>query len=129
VKVMPWPGNQLPKGAYGSTSEVVGNTVFDTIGEDEPVLGNRLASAQSGGGAGVPSGMRAVSVHVTDSTGVMSLLRSGQKVEVQVVVARENTGEITVGTALEGLKVMSVMPPAIRWTRRRQGAEPSPWEP
>jgi pilus assembly protein CpaB len=112
VKVIPWLGDQMPKGAYGSAAEVTGNTVFDTIGEDEPVLATRLASAQSGGGSGVPSGMRAVSVHVTDSTGVLSMLRSGQKVDVQVVVGRGNTGDTTVRTALEGLKVLSVIPQA-----------------
>ena len=68
---------------------MVGNTVFDPIGEDEPVLA--LASGHRrnpAAGAGVPDGMRAVSVHVTDSTGVLALLRAGQKVDVQVVVGR-----------------------------------------
>src|SRR6185437_13459534 len=78
VKLIPWFGPELPKGAFGSAADVAGNTVFDTIGEDEPVLASRLSSAQNGG-AGVPIGMRAVSVHVTDSTGVVSLLHSGQK--------------------------------------------------
>src|SRR5580693_381462 len=67
VTLLPWPG-ELPKGAFGSADQVVGSTVFDWIDEQEPVLGARLASAQSGGGAGVPTGMRAVSIHVTDST-------------------------------------------------------------
>src|SRR5690348_11825099 len=66
VKTIPWPGEDLPKGAYGNAADVVGSTVFDTIAEDEPVMSSRLANAQSAGGAGVPSGMRAVSVHVTD---------------------------------------------------------------
>ena len=65
---------------------MTGNTVFDAISEDEPVFASHLATLRSGGGSGVPAGMRAVSVHVTDSTGVMALLRAGQKVDVQVVV-------------------------------------------
>jgi len=112
VKLIPWPADQLPKGAYENAAQVVGNTVFDPIGEDEPVLAVRLASAMSsGGGSGVPSGMRAVSVHVTDSTGVLALLRSGQKVDVQVVVGRGPKPEETqVRTALEDLEVLSVTP-------------------
>ena len=111
VKLIPWFGPELPKGAFGSAADVAGNTVFDTIGEDEPVLASRLSSAQNGG-AGVPSGMRAVSVHVTDSTGVVSLLHSGQKVDVQVVVGRGASAETTVRTALENLQILSVTPQA-----------------
>jgi len=53
--------------------------------------------------------MRAVSVHVTDSTGVMALLRAGQKVDVQVVVAKKD-GVVNVRTVLEDLRVLSVSP-------------------
>jgi pilus assembly protein CpaB len=111
VKLVPWLGDQLPKGAFGSATDVAGKTVFDPIGEDEPVFASRLASPDSGGGSGVPEGMRAVSVHVTDSSGVIALLRAGQKVDVQVVTGHGNT-ETQVRTALEGLKVLSVTPQA-----------------
>jgi Flp pilus assembly protein CpaB len=108
VKLIPWPADQLPKNAYGTPEQVVGSTVFDAIAEDEPVLGTRLASAQSGGGSGVPTGMRAISVHVADSSGVIALLRSGQKVDAQVVVGRGKSGDTTVRTALLGLTVLGV---------------------
>ena len=110
VKLMPWAGAQLPKGGFESASEVAGNTVFDPIAEDEPVFASRLASGAGGAASGVPEGMRAVSVHVTDSTGVMELLRWGQKVDVQVVVGRGNGEKVetAVRTALEDLQVLSV---------------------
>src|SRR5258708_13206514 len=53
--------------------------------------------------------MRAVSVHVTDSTGVLALLHAGQKVDVQVVLARLN-GEVSVRTAIEDLRILSITP-------------------
>jgi Flp pilus assembly protein CpaB len=112
LKTIPWPGDQLPKGTFGSVDDVTGKTAFDAIGEDEPVLENSLASAHSGAGSGVPAGMRAVSVHVTDSTGVMALLRSGQTVDVQVVVNRGKAIETEVRTAIENLKILSVIPQA-----------------
>lgn len=112
VKLVPWLGDQLPKGAFGSPTDVAGQTVFDAIGEDEPIFASRLASSNDGGGSGVPSGMRAVSVHVTDSSGVLALLRTGQKVDVQVVTGRGDRGDTQVRTALEGLKVLSVTPQA-----------------
>jgi Flp pilus assembly protein CpaB len=110
VKTIPWPASELPKGNYSKVEEVTGSTVFDAIGEGEPILASRLASGKSAGGAGVPSGMRAVSVHVTDSTGVLALLRAGQKVDVQAVNGR--APNISVRTALEDSAVLSVNPQA-----------------
>jgi Flp pilus assembly protein CpaB len=111
VKTIPWPVPQLPLGAHQDPKEVIGNTVFDSMAQDEPVLTARLSSAQSGGGAGVPVGLRAVSIHLTDSTGVLALLRSGQKVDVQVVVGRgQKPDDTEVRTALENLTVLSVTP-------------------
>jgi Flp pilus assembly protein CpaB len=111
VKTIPWPASGLPKGNFGNTDDVVGSTVFDMIAEGEPVIEARLASAKSAAGAGVPSGMRAVSVHVSDSTGVLGLLRAGQMVDVQVVRGK-GTGDVAVRTALENLRVLSVIPQA-----------------
>jgi Flp pilus assembly protein CpaB len=110
VKLVPWPGPDLPKTGYEDPAQVIGNTVFDPIAEDEPVFSSHLANAQGGAGSGVPSGMRAVSVHVTDSTGVLAMLRAGQKVDVQVVVGRGGgeKAETAVRTALEDLTVLSV---------------------
>jgi pilus assembly protein CpaB len=112
VKVVPWLGSQLPKGSLGSADDVAGKTVFDAMEEDEPIFASKLATPSTGGGSGVPSGMRAVSVHVTDSTGVLALLRAGQKVDVQVVTGRGDRSDTQVRTALEGLKVLSVTPQA-----------------
>ncbi len=110
VKTISWASDELPAGAYQNPALLIGNTVFDPIGEGEPVLAMRLANSESGGGAGVPTGMRAVSVHVTDSSGVLALLRAGQKVDVQVVIGRgQKSADTSVRTALEDLKVLSVI--------------------
>ncbi|MEO8052399.1 MAG: Flp pilus assembly protein CpaB [Acidobacteriota bacterium] len=111
LKTINWPVPQLPPGAHHNPQEVIGNTVFDTMAAEEPVLNARLATSLSGGGAGVPVGMRAVSIHLTDSTGVLGLLRGGQTVDVQVVIGRgTKPDEVEVRTALENLTVLSVNP-------------------
>jgi Flp pilus assembly protein CpaB len=112
VKAVPWPGNHLPKGSYQNASAVVGSTVFDAIADEEPLVATRLASSTSGGGSGVPEGMRGVSIHVADSTGVVALLRAGQKVDVQVVTGRGTKGDAQIRTALENIAVLSVTPQA-----------------
>jgi pilus assembly protein CpaB len=110
VRTIQWPGVHTPKGTFETPEQVIGKTVFDFIGEEELISDTHLASEKSGGGSGVPQGMRAVSIHVTDSTGVLGLLRAGQKVDVQVVLGKPG-GEITERTALEDLQVLSVSAP------------------
>ena len=109
VKTISWPGQQIPKGTFERPDQVIGKTVFDAIGDEELVSEIHLASEKSGGGSGVPEGMRAVTIHVTDSSGVVSMLRTGQKVDVQVVLGKSGS-ETTVRTALEDLQVLAVNP-------------------
>ena len=111
VKTISWPGDQIPKGTFEKPDDVIGKTVFDVIGDEELVSEIHLASAKSGGGSGVPEGMRAVTIHVTDSSGVIAMLRTGQKVDVQVVLGKAGS-ETTVRTALEDLQVLAVNPTA-----------------
>ena len=49
-----------------------------------------LPQSNGSGGSGVPEGMRAVSVHVSDSSGVLAQLGPGQKVDVQVLITRKS---------------------------------------
>ncbi|MEO8100355.1 MAG: Flp pilus assembly protein CpaB [Acidobacteriota bacterium] len=110
VKVIAWPADTLPEGAFQRADQVTGKTVFGTISTSEPILEARLASEQGGGqGAGVPTGMRAVSVHISDSSGVLDLLHVGHKVDVQVMVTKpNNSASAKLRTALEDLEVLAV---------------------
>jgi len=112
VRSIPWPVEQTPAGAFESAPQVAGHTVLEPLTQGEPVLAARLASEERGsGGSGVPSGMRAVSVHISDSSGVLSQLAPGQKVDVQVLVTRKNAGgETELRTILEAVPVLSVNP-------------------
>jgi len=111
LKTIPWPGDTLPSGASETPEQVAGKTATEALAEGEPILASHLASADGAGGAGIPTGMRAVSVHVTDSTGVISLLRPGQKVDVQVVVNKKTLpSDAQLRTAIEGLQVLAVTP-------------------
>jgi pilus assembly protein CpaB len=111
VQSIPWPAEQTPSGAFASAPQVTGHTVLEPLAQGEPVLETRLASTGAGGGSGVPTGMRAVSVHVSDSSGVLAQLAPGQKVDVQVLVTRKvSNGEPQLRTILEGARVLSVNP-------------------
>src|ERR1051326_5137868 len=75
VQSIPWPGDQPPSGSFEAAQQVTGHTVLEPLTKGEPVLAARLASTEQGGGTGVPAGMRAVSVHVSDSNGILAMLR------------------------------------------------------
>lgn len=109
VRVSTWGGQYPLKGGYAAVEEVTGKTVSSAVQENEPVTQARLGAGDGSGGIGIATGMRAVSVHASDSSGVLALLRPGQKVDVQVVTG-ERGGDVKLRTALENVEVLSVPP-------------------
>ncbi|MEO8026345.1 MAG: Flp pilus assembly protein CpaB [Bryobacteraceae bacterium] len=108
LKTTPWAAERLPYGTFGEPEKLIGSTALGPIAENEPVIEERLSAREgrSGGPTSVPSGLRAVSVHVSDSTGVLALLRPGHKVDVQVVTAKATDPEAR--TIAQDLTVVSV---------------------
>lgn len=113
VKAAQWAAGQPPKGSFSTPEQVKGMTLLEPLSAGEPLTASRLATASSGAGAalGIPAGKRAVSIHVTDSTGVVAMLRPGAKVDIQLVRVREGVGETELRTILEGIPVLNVTPP------------------
>lgn len=107
VKLAAWGGSALPQGALTTLASVNGLTVIAPLETDEPVLESRVASAKTGAGAGlgIPAGMRAISVHASDSSGIVAMLRPGYRVDVQFV---STEGELQ--TILQNIEVLSVNP-------------------
>ena len=105
VKAISWAGGEAPKGSFSTPDQLAGVTVLDPIGANDPIVEGRIASHRA-----IPAGMRALSIHVTDSSGVVALLHPGYKVDVQVL-SDASHGEITLGTALQNIEVLTVSPP------------------
>src|SRR5258708_37881641 len=95
-------------GSFDSAATLIGATLLDPLQENEPVTATRLANHDSNSGNGVPSGMRAVSVHVYESAGIVGLLRHGSKVDIQAVLDRG--GSVSLNTVLQNVEVLSVTP-------------------
>ena len=104
LKVGTLEAPEPPRGAYTSPEQVLGLTVLETIAAGGPVVDSRLASHRS-----VPVGMRAISVHVVDSSGVVSMLQPGYKIDVQVV-APNARNEASLRTILQNVEVLSASP-------------------
>ena len=108
-----WSGETIPTGMYTNNAELVGKTVLQPVDAGEPVLASRVI-AKNGGTLGVPEGMRAVSVHVSDSSGIISLLKPGYKVDVQIFGTRSTSqgAEGIARTMFQNISVLSVNPQA-----------------
>ena len=109
VRLSAWSGAELLKGGYTAVDQIAGKTVFNPILENEPVTEARVAAADGGLGMGIASGMRAISVHAADSTGVLSLFRPGYRVDVQAET--EQGGEPKLRTLLQNIEVLAIHPP------------------
>jgi len=110
VKISTWGGQYPLKGAYSAIAQVTGKTAANAVQENEPLTQERLGAIDGSAGIGIAVGMRAISVHASDSSGVLALLRPGQKVDVQVVTG-DRGGNVKLRTALENVEVLSVSPP------------------
>lgn len=109
VKLAPWGGVNLPPGAFTALNQVTGQALLGSVEENEAILQARLVSRKSGAGAalGVAPGMRAISIRATDSSGIVSMLRPGHKVDVQLVAPGQGSG-FELRTILQNIEVLSV---------------------
>ena len=96
-----------PEGAFGSVEEVLGRTVTKAMAADETVTAGVLAGAKVGAGLTIPKGMRAISIRVGDSTGLVPYLRAGNHIDVQSIQVLGG-GESIVRTMLSNVEVLNV---------------------
>ncbi len=100
------------KGTYTSPAQVAGFTLAEEIGENEPVTQPRLAPTDPKAAAArrIPQGFRAVSIHVTDSGGVLALLQPAHRVDIHVVgvTGGRQTEAAELRTLLQNVEVLSV---------------------
>jgi Flp pilus assembly protein CpaB len=109
VRLKPWGSAEIPRGAFSTLEQINGLTLTAAVQENEPILQARVASGNGGGaGLGIALGMRAISIHATDSSGVVSILRPGHKVDVQLVASQGALPELR--TILQDIEVLAVNP-------------------
>ncbi|MGA2215047.1 MAG: Flp pilus assembly protein CpaB [Bryobacteraceae bacterium] len=100
-------------GSFSKLDEAVGATLLTPLKTNEPLLAERVVSRASPGGASgsgiVPSGMRAVSIRVSESDGLLSRLRPGARVDLQAISERENN-QVELRNILQNVEVLAVSP-------------------
>lgn len=98
-----------PQGAMTSVDQAVGRTLLEAVQAGQAVTSKLLTDRGVAGGASlaIPAGYRAVTIHPSDSTGVVALMRSGSRVDVQVLGVRAGEGMI-LHRMLENVEVLHV---------------------
>jgi len=100
-------------GSFSKPEELLGATLVLPVKENEPFLQDRVvlrAPASGASGGNLSSGMRAISIRVAESDGVVNLLHPGSKIDIQAVSDRN--GSVELRTILQNVEVLAVTPPS-----------------
>lgn len=104
------PGQYIQPGAMRNLAKVVGVTTREAIVGGEQVLERRLLTAgkQAGFTGVIPAGKRALTVSVSDVTGVAGLLKAGDYVDLIVTFDQQVVGGHVSQLLMQNLLVLAV---------------------
>jgi len=110
VKVIPWPGNATPQGAYSAKDQVVGRVTMNKFYPDEIITDKRISEYLGGStlSALITKEYRAISVRVDDVVGVSGFILPGNKVDILSTKKDRTTNQATTTTLLQNIKVLAV---------------------
>lgn len=109
VKVIKTPTSAFPKGGFSKVEEVLDRPVISNILLDEPLVEGRVAPKGAGMGLApiIPTGMRAVSLKVSDVVGVVGFVQPGLHVDVLVTGRPPKATATMTTTVLQNITVLS----------------------
>ncbi|MEM1376643.1 MAG: Flp pilus assembly protein CpaB [Pseudomonadota bacterium] len=87
IKEIPWPEGELPEGAFKTAEELLADgqrIVLRPMEANEPVLATKVTGADDKGSLSrlLEPGTRAVTISVTDTTGVAGFVTPGDRVDI-----------------------------------------------
>jgi len=108
VKTVNYPEKDVPKGVVFEPKLATGRVLLVPLNTNEPVLAGRLSAPTSAEGVAsiIEHGYRAVSVSITDVSGVAGLIQPGSKVDV-LFTRPGSMAEATTSIILQNVKVLS----------------------
>jgi len=108
VRVVSYPGHDIPKGVIYQTKDATNKVALVSLYSNEPLLLSKLSAPTSleGFSSIIPPGYRAVSVPITDASGVAGLIQPNSKVDV-LFTRTGSVAEASTTTILQDVKVIS----------------------
>lgn len=113
IQVAEIRGSTAFANAFAKPEQVIGSTLLDPIDANQALTKSGLVSPNSPDGSGVPHGMRAITIHVLESGGVLALLHPGSRVDIQAISDRTSApGEshTVLRTIFQNVEVLSTSP-------------------
>lgn len=110
LRVIAWPANAAPAGAFGHPDELVGRGLVMPVIQNEPLLPMKLAPTDAGAGLPpvIPAGRRALSVRVNEVIGVAGYVLPGTHVDVLATVnPTEQRSDVTSKVILTNVQVLA----------------------
>jgi pilus assembly protein CpaB len=109
VRLVDWPGEVLPLGYSGAAEDLVGRGLLAHVRANEPLLAEKLADRDGGGGMPIliPAGMRAVSVRVDEVVQVAGFVTAGTRVDVLVTLDGSDIGTTATRVILQNVQVLA----------------------
>src|SRR6185369_1587024 len=108
LRMVNYPERDIPKGVVFDTKDAVNRVLLFPMSSNEPVTISKLSGTTSveGVSSTITPGYRAVTVQITDVTGVAGLIQSNARVDV--LFTRPGTmAEATTSLILQNVKVLS----------------------
>jgi pilus assembly protein CpaB len=108
IKTLSYAESSVPKGAILESKGALNHVLLFPVNANEPVLTSKLSSLTGAEGvsATIEPGFRAVSVAITDVSGVAGLIQPNSRVDV--LFTRTGTAvEASTNTILQNIKVLS----------------------
>jgi pilus assembly protein CpaB len=108
VKLVSMPERTVPKGAVLLLKDATDRVVLTAVATNEPILASRLSApnASEGMASTIQPGLRAVSVQITDVSGVAGLIQPDSRVDV-IFTRPGSMEEASTSTILQNVKVFS----------------------
>jgi pilus assembly protein CpaB len=108
LKLVNYPERNLPRGAALKTDDAINRVLLVAMNTNEPVLQSKVGALTSveGVSSTIDAGYRAMSVQITDVSGVAGLIQPGSRVDV-LFTRPGSMAEATTSTILQNVKVLS----------------------
>jgi pilus assembly protein CpaB len=108
LKKVNYPERSIPKGVVSDPKDATNRVLLVPLSNNEPVIASKLSAATTveGMASTIDPGMRAVSVQITDATGVAGMVQPNSHVDV-LFTRPGSMAEAVTTTILEDVKVLS----------------------
>ena len=110
VKIIDWPAESLPEGAFTSVPDVVGKLARTEIYQNDPLTNAKFLETKAPSVLSmlIPNGRRAMSIKVNEVTGISGFVAPGSRVDVLLSVSGTQDQPARTRIVLEDIEVLAI---------------------